>query len=369
MMNAALPTVLSPAVLPWIPLAVGLLTVLLIALLSPWARAFGLLDVPDQRKRHQGAVPMVGGVAIYLVVGGVLCGLQMSETLRWWLLASGLLVVTGALDDALDLGVRVRFAMQITATLMMIFGGQLWIESLGFSWGWLNQLGWAGAAMTLIAVVGLTNAINMADGIDGLASGYVLVAIGSLTTALLLTTGDVPKSLQLSIFFASVGAFWLVNMSLTPLKRVFLGDAGSLLLGFTLAWILIYYSQDVPNGLLPVAALWCVTVPVFDTLVVIVRRLRHGRSPFSADRKHFHYLLIDLGLSSRAALACILCFSLCVNGLGVLATYQWGSLVGLLLFVAMLCMFAYAMLHPEVERWIAVRIGLLGRTMPSSGSD
>ena len=236
-----------------IPLLSGLAAFVLILVLTPFASKMRLLDFPDHRKRHREPTPMVGGIAIYLVLMAVLLVVSPPAKLAWMMASATVLVVIGFLDDVFDLGWRTRIAAQFGATCLMIFGSGLYIETLGFNvWG-LDQLGWFGIGLTIFAVLCLTNGFNMLDGVDGLASGHVLVVIGSLAVVQLLNHGTLVQPLWLSVLAAVVFAFWLVNMSLTPLKKVFLGDAGSLLLGFVVCWLLVYYSQKPIAAVVPAA--------------------------------------------------------------------------------------------------------------------
>jgi UDP-GlcNAc:undecaprenyl-phosphate GlcNAc-1-phosphate transferase len=138
-------------------------------------------------------------------------------------------------------------------------------------------------------------------------------------------------------------------MSLTPLRKVFLGDAGSLVLGFLIAWLLIALSQGSSPSLHPVMTIWCVTLPVFDTIVVVARRLRHGRSPFSADRRHLHHLLLDAGFSKQASLAVMLAAALVFNVSGLVVTATLGSIWSLALWGLYLIAFMAVVYHPKVE--------------------
>ena len=124
--------------------------------------------------------------------------------------------------------------------------------------------------------------------------------------------------------------FGIVNLSLAPIKKVFLGDAGSLLFGFLMSWILIYFSQPPVDLLHPIVALWCVAMPVFDSLIVITLRLREGRSPFSSDRLHFHHVLIDSGMNSWVALVAILAVSITITFIGIWITYTFSPIIGLI---------------------------------------
>ena len=343
-----------------LPILTGLASLVFILVLTPFAERLRLLDQPDHRKRHQTPVPMVGGLAIYLVILSAMMVLDPPEKLSWLMLSVSILVAVGALDDAFGLGVRTRFVSQMLAALVMIAGGSFWIRSFGVDlWGLDAVAIWLGIPITVFAVVGLTNGFNMADGIDGLASGHMLVGLGSVCLTLYLTRGQVHQLEWLLILMSTVFAFWLVNLSLTPLKRVFLGDAGSLLLGFVMAWTLIYYTQKPVALMHPVAALWCVTIPVFDTLVVIARRIKNKRSPFSPDRNHLHHLFVDMGMKPSVALALILGLAIMVNAFGVWMTYAISPVASLIAYGLLLMGFGYGMLHPSIERQLALKLRLI----------
>lgn len=339
---------------------IGLASLVFILVLTPFAERLRLVDQPDHRKRHQTPVPMVGGLAIYLVILCAMMLFDLPEKLSWLMQSVIILVAVGALDDAFGLRVRTRFASQTLAALVMIAGGSFWIRSFGVDLWVLDAVtSWVGIPITIFAVVGLTNSFNMVDGIDGLASGHMLVGLGSVCLTLYLTQGQVYQLEWLLILMSAVFAFWLVNLSLTPLKRVFLGDAGSLLLGFVMAWTLIYYTQKPVALMNPVAALWCVTIPVFDTLVVIARRIKDNRSPFSPDRNHLHHLFVDMGMRSAVALACILGLAIVVNAFGVWMTYVISPVASLIAYGLLLTGFAYGMLHSSIERRLASRQRLI----------
>ena len=328
-----------------LPILSGVGALVLIMLLTPLAKLAGAVDHPSDRKRHAEPTPMVGGVAIYLVLTSVMLLISPPEKIAWIMAASTLLLLVGFLDDALELGVKIRFLVQILATGLMIFGGDLSIQTLGFKVLGQGELGLFGMALTFFAVIGLTNAFNMVDGIDGLASGHVLIGMLSLIAIQLGLWGEVHQLAWLSVLLATVFAFWLVNMSLTPLRKVFLGDAGSLLLGFLMSWMLIYYSQDPISMVHPVAVLWCVTLPIYDTVIVIIRRFIQRKSPFQPDRNHLHHLLIDAGMPPKPALFWILSTSALLNATGVVVTYVFSPIVGLIAFFTVMSIFAFFVLQ------------------------
>ena len=339
------------------PIFVGLSLVTFIAVLTSLAETLRLVDNPNHRKRHDVPVPLVGGVAIYLVIVSAMLIGSPPDKLVWLMFSVSILVAVGVLDDVFGLGVRVRFAAQLLVTVIMITGGGFWITSLGLDLWWVDiSVALMGIPMTIFSVVGLTNAFNMVDGIDGLASGHMLISLLTVGLTLFAVNGSVHQSEWLVILWSAVFVFWLVNLSLTPLKRVFLGDAGSLLLGFIMAWTLIYYTQKPVALMHPVAALWCVTLPVFDALVVIARRINTKQSPFSPDRNHLHHVFIDMGMSHRNALLVILGMSAALNGVGIWFTYSVSPMFSLGLYVLLLGVFGYVMLHPTIVRNLLSKI-------------
>ena len=350
---------ISPSLwLLMVPLLSGLAAFVLILVLSPFAGRMRLLDLPDQRKRHREPTPMVGGVAIYLALMAVLLVVSPPAKLAWMMASATILVVVGFLDDVFELGWRTRLAAQFGATCLMIFGSGLHIETLGFNvWG-LDDLGWLGVGLTVFAVLCLTNGFNMLDGIDGLAAGHVLVVIGSLAAVQLIANGSVAQPLWLAVLAASVLAFWLVNMSLTPLRKVFLGDAGSLLLGFVVCWLLVYYSQEPIAAVKPAAVLWCAAVPVMDTALVIFRRIARGKSPFEADRIHLHHLFVDAGVPPRRSLGLMLGLSAALNAAGLSVVYLVSPFWGLVAFALVSGLFAWCVTHRSVEDQLVRRFGL-----------
>lgn len=335
-------------------LMTGASTLVFIALFTPFANRLRLLDAPDKRKQHGVPVPLVGGLSIYCAILFMMMIVGSPNGFFWFILSATLIVVIGALDDAFNLSVRIRFASQILSTVLIIFADSIWIRSIGLDLWMLGSLNdWVGISITIFAVVGLINGFNMADGLDGLASGHFLIGIASVCSAIIVTNGYADQLDWLIVLMAAVFTFWLVNLSLTPLKRVFLGDAGALLLGFVMAWTLIHFTQK-PGGLIhPVVAIWCVTIPVFDTIVVIARRVKNKRSPFSPDRNHLHHFLLGLGLSSRQTLFVILAASTIINLFGIWITCAASPLVSLFAYAILFGAFGYSMLHSEVERRLA----------------
>lgn len=308
------------------------------------APILGLLDRPGGRKHHVGAVPRVGGLSVMV---GLLAGALWFDGLgrfdRMLLATATALVVVGAIDDRYTLRVRTRVLVQAGAILTVILSTGVYIHHLGSIFGFEVNLGWFGVPFTMVALIGLLNAFNLVDGIDGLAISLSLVAI----SAILLIhhrpiehdTGMLLALLVLALlpsFAANMGVFGQGG-------KCFLGDAGSTLLGYMLGWALIRFSQQPESLPSPVGTLWCVALPVMDTIAVMYRRVRQGNSPFKPDRGHLHYLLMDAGLPPRATLALMVSAAIALWLLGqVIRVLELGPGSKLIAFIALLAIYTYS---------------------------
>ena len=183
--------------------------------------------------------------------------------------------------------------------------------------------------LTLFAIVGLTNATNFIDGIDGLSSLLTSLAFTFLSLFSYFDTGKTDNIFLSIIIFSTLG-FVILNMGFVKNKKIFLGDAGSMALGFLLACLLIYYSQY--QYMHPVLTLWCIPIVIFDLLGVIIRRILKKENPFVADRRHIHHLLLDIGFSQKLVLCFILFFSILLSTFGSLVYFYINSDISLLLF-------------------------------------
>lgn len=290
---------------PTILLPVLLTTLVSILILRPVARRVGLMDAPGGRKTHTRATPLIGGIGIYLgVIVGCLLAPAVLEQFLPLLAICTLLLLTGIVDDYYPLPAVVRLGIQILAAWLMCAYGDNQLVSLGnlFGAGELT-LGRYSVIMTVFATVGVINAFNMIDGMDGLSGGMVTVCLVFLiwTTGL---NGTRPELLHLLlILVAAVIGFLLLNFR-APLGKpalIYLGDSGSTMLGFILAWVLIDGSQGGADRVMPATmALWFVAIPLMDTVYLLVARPLTGKSPFAPGTDHLHHLLARHGMSRPA---------------------------------------------------------------------
>lgn len=328
-------------------IAVFLVSFVSLIVMRPVAEKIGLVDKPNFRKRHQGVIPLIGGIALYL--GNLAFYLLEWEQMRLpelYLIALTILLVIGVLDDRFDLSPFLRAGIQAVLAGAMIYSG-LSIENLGqliapFS----LEIGALGVVLTVFITIGVINAFNMIDGIDGLLAGLSSVSFAGLGTLMLLDEqytlaywcfGIILVLLPYAMFNLSVfGAKW----------KVFMGDSGSTLIGFTIIWILLLSTQGQGHPISPITGLWLIAVPLIDMVAVFFRRLKKGKSPFRPDRLHIHHLMMRAGLTSRQALAVI------TFGAGLCATfgvigeaYYWNQWVMFIAFVALFFLYSYSIVH------------------------
>jgi len=305
-------------------------TLLLIVVLKQVSPFLGILDTPGGHKNHNGSIPLVGGLAIFgglllssavasigrpMAVNGVL-----STTTVFWA-CTFLLVVVGAWDDKKGLPVRVRIAAQIFVVGLMVVIGGVSVATIGNMFAHNEAvLGFWVVPVTFIGVIGAINAMNMVDGIDGLAGTLALVTVAALAYLVMRSGVDAGFSyLVLVSLGGAIIAFLIFNLPVPGRTHatVFLGDAGSMLLGFVLAWLMTDLSQGKDAVMDPVTALWIFAVPLFDAVGNMLRRLYTGKSPFGADREHIHHLLLAKGLTVAQVVFVIGLFAVMMATIGI----------------------------------------------------
>ncbi len=304
---------------------------------------FGLVDTPGGRKKHKGPVPLVGGLIIIPIFSLLVYFSGLYQIMPLFPLLGGIffLLMMGAVDDKYHIPPWGRFVTQIwLACYIVIFSGAE-IENLGNLFGFGDvHLGWFAKAFSVTCLVLLMNALNMMDGLDGLASGFSCVALGWLMVAA-LQSGLMPSFWAMAFLIAPLFGFLAYNIR-HPLRQkasIFLGDAGSLSLALLLGWFAIHMAQDTdqPAAIPAVVIIWIMTVPIMDTFAIFFTRMRQGRSPFEADRLHLHHKLIDRGIETKYATPLILAAAAVTGGIGYLGIqigipeyvllYSWSAIL------------------------------------------
>jgi len=282
-------------------IASTLLSITLVPLLMRLAPQLGLLDAPNERKVHATPIPRVGGLAMVIAAAlPILVWAPLRAELSAMLFAVLVLVAFGVWDDRGDLDYRLKFLGQIIATcIAIVFGGVL-ITRVPF-FPDLTMPFWLGAPLTFFFVVGITNAINLSDGLDGLAGGTTLLILGVIV-ALALAAGDEALTISAVAIFGSILGFLRYN---SYPARVFMGDTGSQFLGFSASVMCIVLVERSNTALSPLLPLLLLGLPILDTLSVMVQRIREGRSPFQPDKNHMHHKLMQLGFNHFEAVVVV----------------------------------------------------------------
>jgi UDP-GlcNAc:undecaprenyl-phosphate GlcNAc-1-phosphate transferase len=311
-------------------LAVYTGSLILVLFITPaviWlARRLNIVDVPGARHMHTNPVSHVGGIAIFLSMmvlsitvlwfsnNNVTTDQTMQGQLRILLLAGSFIFMAGLIDDIKTKGLRARikFIAQVASALMICLAG-IRIKSIVITDSLALDFGWFSWPLTIFWIVGITNAVNLSDGLDGLAGGICAIACGVMAV-FAGSTGNMPVVVLMLALLGSVTGFLFFNFN--PAK-IFMGDCGSMFLGFMIASssVICFSKSSALVGIaLPVAVLG---VPVFDTFFSMLRRFLERRSIFSADRSHFHHKLIELGLTQSQAVIAIYGATLLNAGLGM----------------------------------------------------
>ena len=290
-----------------------------------------LYDVPDARKVHTMPVPRLGGLSffpvilmsMFLVIGFRLyfwdmdtSSLSFNMLYEYLFLFVGmtLLYLVGVCDDLVGVGYRYKFAVQIAAAFLLVLSGN-WFDSLGGLFGIYSVPAWMGMPFTVFIVVYITNAINLIDGIDGLASGLCCIALSVLSVIFFLR-GQYVYALLAICTLGILMPFWCYNVfgNANRGHKLFMGDAGSLTLGYVISFLIIHMS--VTNEVSPtlsnpymVIAFSTVLVPLLDVIRVVLHRLREHKNPFLPDKNHFHHKLLRTGMRVRMVMVCIIAIS------------------------------------------------------------
>ena len=259
----------------------------------------GALDIPkDERRVHKEPMPLIGGLAIFIaVVIVILIFLPLDKTSLAILMGGTLIVMSGIIDDLMDLSPRAKFAFQIAAGLILILGDVKvdFITNPFARSGSLIHLNWLSIPITLFWVVGITNTLNFIDGLDGLSAGVAIIS----SLSLMLVASKFGFTNIIIVSAAMAGAcLGFLPFNFNPAK-IFMGDTGALFLGFMLAAISIEGVMKSVATIAIVAPILILGVPIFDTTFAICRRLLNGQSIAAADKGHLHHRLLNRGYSQR----------------------------------------------------------------------
>ncbi len=314
------------------------------------------LDLPNGRKTHKNATPRIGGIGLALGVFISIPWLVLDKRIIVYLLGAAVIFIVGLLDDLKEVGWKTKIVGTLIAASLAIFFADLRIESLGNLFGAGDlELGMLSIPITYLCILGITNAINMIDGLNGLASGVSIIAFAFLAYFSYLA-GDMALLSVNLVFIGGASAFLIYNF---PRGRIFLGDSGSLLLGFSLAVISVALFKPGLTSIEPMVPVLILAVPIFDTLRVLIKRVIEGKNPFHADMTHLHHLMLRCSrLSCRSITRTIWAVSVVFGIAAVLLRYRegWYLLIILLTGYMLMTVFLKLMVSTKMTRG-KVRIG------------
>lgn len=313
------------------------------------AKVKDLVDNPNARKLQKLPVPVLGGLAVFF---GVAFGMLASSTMtNLWALAPVftamvIMLYVGGLDDMLSLSAKTRFGVELVVILLLCLGTDGWVDSLHGLWG-IGQFSlFIAVPLTLFAGVGIINAINMIDGVNGLSSGLCMWCSFIFGFAL-LKSGDVADAVLALCMTAALIPFWLHNV-FGRTSKMFIGDSGTMVLGVLMAWFVIQILRhdtviwwtEIKEVSLVAFCLAVLAVPVADTIRVMIGRIRKGKSPFSPDKTHLHHMFIKFGMSHAITTA---------------------TIVGIDIVIALLWYFSYKVLgwSQEAQFYLVVFLGVV----------
>ena len=335
------------------------ITIALIPILRRYAVRMSCIDEPCERKVHISPVPKVGGIAMAIgALAPVALSVGADRAVLSILIGTGVIAIFGFMDDMKEFGYRTKFAGQLAAALVVIFFGGVKICCIGtlLPDGMLLS-DWVAIPLTLVVIIGVTNAVNLADGLDGLAGGLMLLSF--LCIGFLAYRGEHTVITLLAV--ATAGAiFGFLRFNTHP-ATIFMGDAGSQMLGFLAITMAVAITQGSPVYS-PLFPLLLLGLPILDTLMVMAERIHHGQSPFVADKNHLHHKLLRLGLFHTEAVFILYVFQAVLVTAAFFLRFHsdWFLLMVYVLFAGSVLAFFYA---AEKNGWRIERPGALDRVI------
>ncbi len=313
---------------------VFLITTLLIFLIIKYSSKIGMLDIPNDRSSHVAPIPRGAGVAMFIAYMSVLMLFNfpvVAENIGFFL-ALFLVFIIGVLDDYKDTSPKVKFLFIIFSTILIFFINDLKIDTLGIWFGYEISLPlWLSLFITIFAVVGFTNALNLIDGLDGL-SGMVSLVIFASLFYIGVEYNDQFLQIVSFLMIISIVSFLIFNWH--PAK-IFMGDSGSLVFGFAIAALSIRAIEYVSVT----SILFLTALPVVDTILVMTRRIQRGQSPFLPDKTHIHHKLVLWRGSVDGTVLILVLIQVAFSIMGILLQHQ-NDAINFLLYIIMLFLFA-----------------------------
>ncbi len=338
--------------------AATLISILITPLIIRLAQYKGIMDRPNVRKIHVSAIPRIGGVAIFFsMFAAILPVLALNNRISeaFWdiqpqflalFAASGIVFLVGLIDDVYDLGAWVKLGAQIVAAIVVCAWGNR-MDEFEITKNFTLELGWVSWPLTILWIVGITNAVNLIDGLDGLAAGLSVITCGVITVFAIRLELVVLAVIMLALL-GSLTGFLVFNFN--PAK-IFMGDCGSMFLGFILASSSVMCVAKTATLVGLALAVLALGIPIFDTLFSMLRRAMERRSLFAPDQNHIHHRLLQMGFGQRRSVMVIYLMAIVISGLGLYMTEMKGP-TPVIVFI-----FATALLVHLFRTVGAVRLG------------
>ena len=291
----------------------------------------GAMDAPDARKVHTKPIPRMGGLAIYLgFVLAVIASMHINREVMGLLLGGTVILIVGIVDDLKQLSPKVKLVGQILAAIVLVLF-DIRIEWITNPFGDMLYLEYLSVPLTLLWVVGLTNTVNLIDGLDGLAAGVSTIAA---ITILLVALQQ--NFLTVAVLMAALAgsALGFLQHNFNP-AEIFMGDTGSMFLGYMLAAVSVTGTVKSAATIALIVPIVALGLPIMDTAFAIMRRYRNGRPIFKPDKGHLHHRLLAMGLSQKQAVLLMYVISACL-GLSAIALTEVNKGYGLLIIIGLL---------------------------------
>lgn len=323
---------------------VAVFTALLFPMVKWISYHVGALDYPNERKVHKKPMPVMGGLMIYLgfLFGYMLFAPQSTQMLAI-LIASFIVVITGILDVIKPLRAREKLVGQVVAALIIVFYGKILLNDISF-FGYYFDFGWLAYPITIVFIVAVMNCINLIDGLDGLADGISMIFF--ITIGVLAFIMHNLGSLEITIAFIMIGAclgFLIFNFN--PAK-IFMGEIGSMFLGFMIAVVCLLGFKAVTLTSLVVPML-ILAIPILDTLFAILRRIIHHKPIYEADRQHLHHQLLNKKFSQKTTVLIIYAVSILFSSASIFYVLK-DRKIGAIIYIILVLLITWVVLATNI---------------------
>ncbi|WDT75629.1 MAG: MraY family glycosyltransferase [Candidatus Manganitrophus sp.] len=312
----------------------------LIPFLIKGAAYFNVLDLPGGRKMHSAPIARVGGIAFAAgALASILIWVPVDRIIFAYLGGSAIIIFFGVMDDRINLDFKFKLLAQLIAAAFVMGVGEIRLSTLPF----LEEITlpiWLGLPLTILLLVGVTNAINLSDGLDGLAGGLSLLSLGGMAYLAFLSDDALVLSISLSVMGGILG---FLRFNTYP-ARIFMGDGGSQFLGFSVGVAAILLTDPGRGGYSPLVVLMIIGLPILDTISVMGQRRVEGRSLFSADRNHLHHKLLTIGFFHHEAVTLIYGFQGVMVSVAVLFYWRGEAEIAIALTLLTLLFFSLIVL-------------------------